>query len=236
LGFTELKRERYRVRVQKTDVIAGLPASLARDAVRVFAGSPTVAQSLQRLLAKHGRSDALDIAASLASEGFIEAKFDDAEGDTWWETTILGNALGMASFGKPISRATADRLLAGLLERTHEINSNPERLFSVDRVRVFGSYLRSEVDPLGDLDVEVTLTGRVSVKKLADYGRASGKSFSTYLSQLTWAERETVQDLRAKSAAINITREDIDSFTQQSQVVYERSTDPDAVVFTPPEN
>ena len=44
--------------------------------------------------------------------GYVErAKLARTAGDDWWVTTVKGNALANASFGKPVSRATAARLL-----------------------------------------------------------------------------------------------------------------------------
>jgi hypothetical protein len=98
------------VRVSKTDVIAGLPAELARAIVRKFRGRQMVAEIAEDLLA--GTGFELDaVFADLESAGYLEKIRTDRQGDVWWDTTILGNALAMASFGRPISRKTADRLV-----------------------------------------------------------------------------------------------------------------------------
>jgi Ser/Thr protein kinase RdoA (MazF antagonist) len=56
--------------------------------------------------------------ARLEAAGYMEkVRDDDNDGETWWDTTIQGNALAMASFGKPISRKTANRLISGMLDR-----------------------------------------------------------------------------------------------------------------------
>jgi predicted nucleotidyltransferase len=64
----------------------------------------------------------------------------------------------MASFAKPISRATAERLLVGLLDRAAAWNAKPDKLVSIDEVLVFGSYLDPTIDRLGDVDIAVTLS------------------------------------------------------------------------------
>lgn len=69
----------------------------------------------------------------------------DNDGDVWWDTTIEGNALTMASFGKPISRKTADRLVSGLLERAHAYNADPDKPLFINALKVFGSYLSPEM-------------------------------------------------------------------------------------------
>jgi hypothetical protein len=101
------------MRIAKSDTIAGLPAPLARSLVRKFRGGPTVQEAAQQLLKENGCESADTVFAGLEAGGYLE-KFDtDSDGDVWWEATILGNALAMAGFGKPISRKTADRLVAG---------------------------------------------------------------------------------------------------------------------------
>jgi hypothetical protein len=54
------------------------------------------------------------VLAGLEAVGYMEKVRVDNDGDVQWDTTIQGNALAMASFGKPISRKTAaDRLVSG---------------------------------------------------------------------------------------------------------------------------
>lgn len=71
------------------------------------------------------------------------------------QPTVKGNALANASFGKPISRATATRLLGQVIERARAYNADPVRLLTVTEIVLFGSYLDSAVDLLGDLDLAV---------------------------------------------------------------------------------
>ncbi|WP_238703487.1 hypothetical protein [Arthrobacter sp. TS-15] len=95
--------------------------------------------------------------------------------------TILGNALAMAGFGKPITRKTADRLVAGLLERARDYNADGGKPLFVERLRIFGSYLRPDVDPLGDVDVELIFGRRITEPKaIHDYMKASGRMFNSY--------------------------------------------------------
>jgi predicted nucleotidyltransferase len=58
----------------------------------------------------------------------------------------------MASFGKPIRRRTADGLVAGMLGRAREY----KKPLYIERLRIFGSYLDPRIDPLGDVDVELS--------------------------------------------------------------------------------
>lgn len=136
----------------------------------------------------------------------------------------------MASFGKPIARRTAERLVAGMLDRAREYNADPARPLYVERLRIFGSYLNPAIDPLGDVDVELSIGQRTrDQEKISDYTRASGKTFRSFWEEITWPQTELLQRLKNKSTALNITLENIDAITDQSLVVYAINDDPGAV-------
>lgn len=136
----------------------------------------------------------------------------------------------MASFGKPISRKTADRLVAEMLNRARTYNADPGKPCYVERLRIFGSYLNRSVDPLGDVDVELVLGRRVGDPKEAlRYATASGRSFSSYMDRLLWSQTEAVQILRSRSVAINITLEDIDPLTDKVDTIYSIFEDSGAI-------
>ncbi|MGY4542561.1 hypothetical protein ACVWY0_002485 [Arthrobacter sp. UYNi723] len=78
--------------------------------------------------------------ARMEAAGYL-AKVDLGDDSFVWEATTLGNALAMAGFGRPSKRRTADRLVAGMLERAREYNVDATRPLYVERLRLFGSYL-----------------------------------------------------------------------------------------------
>lgn len=217
------------MRVAKTDTIAGLPAELARTIVRKFRGREMVSEVVADLIEDTGFEHEA-VLAGLEAAGYMEKVRVDNDGDVWWDTTIQGNALAMASFGKPISRETADRLITGLLERAHTYNADPDKPLFINTLRIFGSYLSPEIDPIGDLDIELTYGRRITDQKaMSDYTRASGRSFNTYMDQLLWPQTELVQHLKKRSAFINITLEDITRFTDRFDTIYSIDGDPHAV-------
>ena len=155
-------------------------------------------------------------------------------GDDWWATTVKGNALANASFGKPISRATATRLLGQVIERARAYNADPARLLTVTEIVVFGSYLDPAVDLLGDLDLAVSTArrdtdGQRYVDKVLEYARASGRSFSAFHDRLFWPARELRMILKNRSPAISITDEDIRKLTERIEIVYVVADDPEAI-------
>jgi len=188
-----------------------------------------VAEAVADLLEVTGLEPGV-VLARLEAAGYMEKVEVDHHGEIWWDTTIQGNALAMASFGKPISRKTADRLVSELLQRARDYNSDPAKPLFIDSLRVFGSYLNPEIDPLGDVDIELTYGRRITDPKVVSaYARASGRSFNTYLDQLLWPQTELVQHLKKRSAFINITLEDITRLTDRSETIYSVDADPQAV-------
>jgi hypothetical protein len=100
----------------------------------------------------------------------------------------------------------------------------------VKRLRIFGSYLNPAVDPLGDLDVELVIGRRaIDPKLIIGYSQQSGRTFDTCFDRLFWPERELLLFLRNRSAAINITQEDVDNLSGPVAVVYSIAEDPGAI-------
>lgn len=58
----------------------------------------------------------------------------------------------MASFGRPISLKTADRLVIGLLGWARTYNADPSKPMFIDTLRAFGSYLNPDIDPVVDVE------------------------------------------------------------------------------------
>lgn len=220
------------MRVAKTDVIAGLPAPVARSLVRLFRGRPAGRRLADKLLQDNGIAPVEAVFTAFETAGYLE-KIDENDGYIWWETTTSGNALAMASFGKPISRKTADSLVAAMVGRARAYNADPSKPLYIDKLRIFGSYLQTDIDPLGDVDIELSYGWRTAnPKSITDYTKASGKNFSDYMDELFWPEKELLQHLRNRSTALNITLEDIDLLTPTSAVAY--TIDDDTNALPPP--
>jgi hypothetical protein len=82
---------------------------------------------------------------------------------------------------------------------------------------------------LGDVDVELVDGWRMTDQKARRAcTAASGKKFNTYVDEMMWPQTEFVQHLRNRSAALNITLEDIDLITDASRILYSIDDDPDA--------
>lgn len=217
------------MRIAKTDVIAGLPAAAARDVMKLFGRRELPADYARDALARHGITTPPDaVVQALAAAGYLRVA-NERHG-VQWTTTIQGNALGMASFGRPISRKTADRLLAELIQRARDYNAHPGKPMFVRSLTIFGSYLDETVDPLGDLDVGLSHGARTTdTAVLRRYSKASGRTFPSFIDELFWPQQELFLFLKNRSAAISLTTEDLSAITDRTRVVYSIGDDPAAV-------
>ncbi len=220
------------MRLSREDRIAGLPARAARELMRRFRSAQPEG-IISEWIEPDARSDA-EIARALAADGWLKINVEDLDGEAWWETTTRGNALAQASFGKPITRATAARHLAAVIERAEAFNADNTHLVEIAELVVFGSYLDPATTHLGDLDLGVTFRSRIPATVTRDehtaillaYARASGRQFNTFLDRLFWPEHEAVLQLRNRSAVINITSEDVPSLTDRWEIVYPANSTP----------
>jgi hypothetical protein len=221
------------MRVSKDDVICGLPAPAARQLMRAYSDyhSPDLAAEMLGLDPDAAEEQLRELEAA----GYLhQTERESAVGDLRWITTVLGNALAHASFSKPISRATAERHLAQVVERAAAYNADPGYLLTVKEIAVFGSYLNPDVDRLGDLDLAVTVVRRETdgdrhVDHVLRYAKASGRNFRVFIEQLFWPSRELILILKNRSPAISITNEDIGKLTDRFKIVYTVHDDPSAI-------
>jgi predicted nucleotidyltransferase len=221
------------MQVTKADVICGLPASTARNLMRAYFDDRSAEVACEIL--GIDLDAAQDQLLAFEAAGFVRRTENKiAVLGERWVTTVKGNALAQASFGKPITRATAERHLGQVLARASAYNANPGYLLTVAEIAVFGSYLDPGADRLGDLDLAVTAVRRETdgdrhVSQVLDYAEASGRSFGTFVEQLFWPARELKMILKNRSPAISITNEDVSKLTSRFEIVYAVSSDPGAI-------
>ncbi|MFC3897986.1 hypothetical protein ACFOWZ_41520 [Lentzea rhizosphaerae] len=225
------------MRLSKDQLVEGIPAEQARELMRIYRVNPGLTEFAVDLL-EVGEADAEKLLERFVEAGYLEIAERDRNGVAWWFTTIRGNALANASFAKPITRATAQRHLDGFLERVRTYNADRSKPYSVTRVTVFGSYLDSTQDRLGDLDLAIQVVRRGSteeyLKRRDAITAASSRRFGSYFERLVWPLRELGLYLKDRKPAINITDEDVSALTDQWSNVYDIRADESAE--QPPEN
>jgi hypothetical protein len=207
------------VRIAKTDYFGGLPAVTAREVARRFHSF----KPIQVVLDIFGGSKGLALSGirELEADGFLEQREPGPTGELWWRATVAGNSLAMASFNRPIKRATADRLVAEMLERAASYNQQTGRPFYIARLRLFGSYLRPELPEIGDVDVEVRAIAReFSSQDFLEYADASGRAFRSHFERIAWPKQELLRTLRGGSAALSLVEEDVTDFARDIREIY----------------
>jgi predicted nucleotidyltransferase len=147
--------------------------------------------------------------ARLEADGYVEL----IAGYQWgpsYRTTTRGNAVANHRWTKPITRKTADRLLAEAVARAEEFNADDTRATVIARVRVFGSYLNPEKDRLGDLDLGLDIRFRRT------YDRDEAFTYAQHVGTLygdslvdheAWLRAEAAKAVRGRSRSISPTPE-----------------------------
>jgi len=172
---------------------------------RLYWDSKTV-QAVLRV----GPRQATGLVSALEASGL--AKLRRGTGPKTWTTTKLAPSFGSVTAARPITRKTAETALARLLERIERVNRDNHFLAKVTRVVVFGSYLRGDVDRLGDVDVAVELEPKeahrrrlreLNYRRVAESER-KGHRFSGMLDREMWWQLETLRFLKSRSRSISL--------------------------------
>jgi hypothetical protein len=139
---------------------------------------------------------------------WVERRDADDPSQVGWRTTIKGNALAKARIGRPMTREKAQHLRDGLLRRVVEVNEDEARLFWINRVGLFGSFANPAIPEVGDVDVLVFASPRFAddeqFRRERAFSRASGRSFSNLVEELSFPQMELCRFLKARSPRIDI--------------------------------
>jgi predicted nucleotidyltransferase/predicted RNA binding protein YcfA (HicA-like mRNA interferase family) len=214
------------MRIDPVDEIAGVGIVAVRDFLRATLDSGFTGEYLaERLELSEDHADRL--LKELRDRGLVAQHQRGSH--TFWETTQDGTTLALASAAKPVRRATAERHLAALLDRVRQINADPDLLYWVTRVVLFGSLLDPDRTAVNDVDVAIEVTPRLAGEEqfeamlaYAEAAEAAGRNFSNYSEYLGWAELDIFHRLKEGSRVISLHRAD-DAILADApqQVVYE---------------
>ncbi|PXX54932.1 hypothetical protein DFR70_12273 [Nocardia tenerifensis] len=91
--------------------------------------------------------------------------------------TSKAYAVANASAASPVHRATAEKALAGFLERVEQAAADPLNLWVVDRVVLFGSMLDPTRQRVSDVDLAVRLIENEAVFESAGGHQLAGSVF-----------------------------------------------------------
>lgn len=204
-----------------TQLIAGYPILSIRD---LFKWRSVLCRENIEDRMKISAAKATHLIKELVKLGYLELMPSDfpEEKGRWYELLPMGRTLALARAVPPMKRAKAEQLLAQLLNRVQEVNTSPNFLYKVDKVLVFGSYLRSEVAELNDLDVAVELTAKhtnpderqAAARALVKEAYQAGRSFSGFMDELLYPYNMTKTFLRNRSRYLSLHTTDDAVLTQ----------------------
>ena len=190
--------------------IAGFPAIGIRNFFHKFSTGPVNVDGAAFYLGISVQK-AKKIMVELENQGFLksEVKRLSEKREPWWEQTVKGAALRMASAAPQIKRSTADRLLSQLLVRVNEINNSDRFLYMVDEVIVFGSYLDQTRMTLGDIDVAVKLERKEQdpekhLKMNLDLADEDGRGYEIYSFRMSYGWYKVLKYLKSMSRGISL--------------------------------
>lgn len=192
--------------------IAGHSARLVRRLLRAASWRLVGAQSAASVL-KVPVSRARLALHRLHALGYLEpASSKDTHRRGRWVATRLGVSLAAARGVPRMKRATADRLMAGVMERAAFLaGTGHEYAFCLGELLVFGSYL-TDTPTLGDLDLAACWVPRFAEKDRQwaylqariDKALNAGRRFSNYTAELHWPLLEVQRYLRGRSGRISL--------------------------------
>jgi hypothetical protein len=187
------------MRIEKSELIAGIPAMEARRFMRRAAGFIIRPRTVTNVLG-FCEDDARQLLSEFQKEGLVTAKSE------FWEATVKGHALAMATAASPLRRSTAERLIADAIGRARMINRDNEYAYRVQWLAVFGSVVAGAERP-NDVDVACKLVERFEGKKqrvLEDERRASKGRFVNTSEWAAWPKIEVLKKLRSRSRGLSI--------------------------------
>ena len=198
------------MRIDPENTVGGYPALRIRKLVRNLNDHLHWDLDAVQAALSVGRREATALVKALEASGL--AKVRRSRGPKEWTTTQLAQTFASATAAKPITRKTAEAALTHFLERVNCVNSDDRFLARVTRVIVFGSYLRTDLDRLGDVDVAVELAPKQSnrnrlrelnYQRVAEFQR-KGHRFSGVLEREVWWQLETFHFLKGRSRSISL--------------------------------
>ncbi|HEY3285317.1 MAG TPA: hypothetical protein VGN26_23845 [Armatimonadota bacterium] len=127
-----------------------------------------------------------------------------------YATTTSGGALSLAKM-RQYRRSTATRHLVDLLERAQRINESRDYLHWVERIGVFGSYLKG-VDKVCDVDIAYIVTPRFRAEEdrgrrasaLWDEDQAAGLPVTRGDDWFLWPLIKVSRDLKGGSPVLEL--------------------------------
>ncbi|HZS02491.1 MAG TPA: hypothetical protein VFE37_27500 [Chloroflexota bacterium] len=187
--------------------IAGFPILAVRNFLRT--GAEYSADDFSTAFGSSSPEARERLICALLDAGYI---VPDQGATNLWRCTPGGERLAYARATGRISRVTAERKLQEFLTRVAAVNQSRDYAYRVKRAYVFGSFISTDSERIGDLDLAVDLAPResdqVEQRKLEQRcisrALADGRRFGTFVEQIYWPEHAVYRYLKGRSTAISL--------------------------------
>jgi hypothetical protein len=197
-GLTKGARKERQVNIDRNAIIAGRPAREVRDMLRKLGG-------------EFHRSAVGDLLDDFIAAGLIEptkSTHKQVRGSKdWYDLTTFALSLRQARFIKRLDRARAEKIVDALIERVRKVNINPDLIYRVADLRVFGSYITDATD-FGDIDVAYRLAFKEENGDIVEANKrraeASGRDFSNFIDEISYGGTEVVRLIKNKSQYLSL--------------------------------
>jgi predicted nucleotidyltransferase len=209
------------MRIDSREQIDGIEILKVRDLLRRLSNADEWEDALVADRLGMPPEDAKRLLNEMVRMGYVEPIRIHGQRQ-FYQNTVNGNALGLATAAKPVMRKTADRILSEFMDRAREVNSSPAFLVMVKKVVVFGSYL-TDAPHISDIDLVVELAwkekhplvlgkhkGETAIEQSVA-AEEKGRRFNSFVDRLEWPETEVKSFLKSRSRTLSIhsTEDDI---------------------------
>jgi hypothetical protein len=116
-------------------IVAGLSAEVVRGFLLQSAESPGWTSKYVQNTLGVDAAGAKQVLAALSMAGYIEP---DGDGKDKWRNTAAGNLVAGVKAARPITRKTAEKSIADVLERARVVNADASYLYRVRKIVLFG--------------------------------------------------------------------------------------------------
>lgn len=146
-----------------------------------------------------------------------------------YEVTVNGNALAQVKFVKRMNKAKVDKIFNEFMKRVAEINEDENYIYRVSKLCLFGSYLNSEADDYGDIDIAYELEHKISDdhsfsearQRIIDNAKTYGKVFSSIVEEVCYPSDLVLRYLKNRSPYISLhLMEDIKTLSVPFKQIY----------------
>lgn len=205
------------MRIDANQTIAGFPALDIRRLMRGAVGGQISERQVRERL-KCSKPVADDVLATLQRAGFVTPV------DGRIEVSPKGNALAQATAAKPLLRTKAAQLISELVGRAKLVNADDGWAYIVERLVVFGSFVRGAVRP-NDVDIACKPAPRWTGDAQAEAEERRRDlypgQFRNTIHYLYWPKFEVLRFLKARSRGLSMHELDDWILKHKHEVIFE---------------